>query len=100
MNGIASTKVIDADVSFRKQPFARPLKLSSGTITEITEATATVTIELDGKRSTGKGCIYLSDLWAWPDPSRSHEERDRVLRDLCEKVPFRFMSKTRQFPLR
>jgi len=86
MNGIASTKVIDADVSFRKQPFARPLKLSSGTITEITEATATVTVELDGKRSTGKGCIYLSDLWAWPDPSRSHEERDRVLRGLSEKM--------------
>lgn len=83
---IASTKVVHAEVLFRQQPFARPLKLSTGTITAITEATASVTVEIDGKRSTGKGCIYLSDLWAWPDPSRTHDGRDLVLRGLCEKM--------------
>ena len=79
-------RVLEARVSFRSQSFLRPLKLSTGTIHSITEAVASVTVDLGGVRSTGKGAIYLSDLWAWPDASRSHEERDGILRDICSTM--------------
>jgi hypothetical protein len=34
------TKIIDAKVEFQHQPFLKPLRISSGAITEITEARA------------------------------------------------------------
>ena len=81
-----STIVHSASVSFRECPFSTPLILSHATIHTITEATATVEVEVDGHRATGRGAIYLSDLWAWPDPSLSHEDRDARLRSLCESL--------------
>ncbi len=75
--------ILSASVSFRERPFAKPLQLSSGTITEITEATATVRVQVDGKEAEGRGCIYLSDLWAWPDPALSHAVRDAGMREVC-----------------
>lgn len=80
---LETTTILDAEVAFQEQPFVVPLILSSGAIHSITEATATVTVEVAGRRATGRGSIYLSDLWAWPDPTRSHAERDVALRDLC-----------------
>jgi L-alanine-DL-glutamate epimerase-like enolase superfamily enzyme len=80
---LETTTILDAEVVFQEQPLVAPLILSSGAIHEITEATAAVTVEVAGRRATGRGSIYLSDLWAWPDPARTHEERDAVLRDLC-----------------
>jgi L-alanine-DL-glutamate epimerase-like enolase superfamily enzyme len=80
---LETTTILDAEVAFQEQPFVVPLIISSGAIHSITEATATVTVEVAGRRSTGRGSIYLSDLWAWPDPARSHANRDAVLRDLC-----------------
>ncbi|MCI0331865.1 MAG: hypothetical protein L0228_01405 [Planctomycetes bacterium] len=79
-------KILDAEVTFRSQRFKMPLQLSSGVIASLTEATAAVAIEIDGRQAIGRGAIYLSDLWAWPDHSRSHEERDLVLRNLCESI--------------
>lgn len=63
-----------------------PLQLSSGAIESLTEAVASVTVEVDGRRATGRGAIYLSDLWAWPDASLSHDARDAALRRLCEMI--------------
>jgi len=80
------TQILDADVAFIKQPFLKPLQLSSGLITEITEARATVRVRVNNREAEGKGSIYLSDLWAWPDPSKSHEQRDGVLRTLCQNI--------------
>jgi L-alanine-DL-glutamate epimerase-like enolase superfamily enzyme len=80
---LETTTILDAAITFAKQPFVTPLIISSGAIHSITEATATVTVEVAGQRATGRGSIYLSDLWAWPDPARTHDERDAVLRDLC-----------------
>ncbi len=77
---LPTTRVTSASIEFVQQPFIKPLQLSSGVITSITEARATVHVEVGGISGTGCGSIYLSDLWAWPDPSRSHEERDEVLR--------------------
>ena len=80
------TEIIDAKVSFVEQPFLTPLIISSGAITVITEARADVTVRIDGKEATGSGSIYLSDLWAWPDPDLTHEQRDAELRKLCLEI--------------
>ena len=78
--------ILSAAVTFREQPFAKPLQLSSGTITEITEATATVRVRVNGQEAEGRGCIYLSDVWAWPDPSLTHAVRDGEMRRLTESL--------------
>jgi L-alanine-DL-glutamate epimerase-like enolase superfamily enzyme len=81
----AAVRVTDARVEFTRRPFARPLRLSSGTISEITEARATVTVETpEGLTATGHGAIYLSDLWAWPDAARTPAERDAAMRAFAE----------------
>ena len=76
--------ILSASVTFREQPFAKPLQLSSGTITEITEATATVRVRVGDAEAEGRGSIYLSDLWAWPDPALTHAVRDAHMRRLTE----------------
>lgn len=83
------TRVLGANVRFVEQSFLRPLIISSGAITKITEAVAEVTVRVDGREATGRGSIYLSDLWAWPEPSLEHAERDKRLRALCEEIASR-----------
>ncbi len=89
-------KILDAEVTFRSQRFKMLLQLSSGVIDSLTEAIAAVAIEIDGRRAIGRGAIYLSDLWAWPDHSRSHVERDLVLRSLCEMIALELPRHLRQ----
>lgn len=76
-------RIIESQVEFFHQPFLKPLQISSGKITEITEARARVRVSVDGKEAEGWGNIYLSDLWAWPEPSLLHDQRDAILRKLC-----------------
>jgi hypothetical protein len=80
------TRVLDATVSFVPRRLLVPLLLSSGAIESLTEAVAAVTVEVGGRRATGRGVIYLSDLWAWPDESLRHDQRDAALRALCEEL--------------
>ncbi|MCC6492710.1 MAG: mandelate racemase/muconate lactonizing enzyme family protein [Pirellulales bacterium] len=80
------TSLLDAHVSFRTQRLVTPLRLSSGAIESVTEAVASVAIEINGRRQAGWGVIYLSDLWAWPDSSLKHDERDAALRRCCELI--------------
>jgi len=79
-------EILDASVQFYQRPFITPLVLSSGPITEITEARVAVTVRADGKEATGRGAIYLSDLWAWPDPRLDHSFRDAALRKLTTQI--------------
>jgi L-alanine-DL-glutamate epimerase-like enolase superfamily enzyme len=79
-------RVLGARVEFFHQPFRTPLRISSGVISEITEARAEVTVRADGREATGRGSMYLSDLWAWPHPELTHEQRDAVLRRFCERL--------------
>src|SRR3954471_18764133 len=79
-------EIIAAEISFCTQPFVTPLKLSSGSMETLTQATATVTVRMAGRNASGQGTIYLADLWAWPDHSLTHDERDAVLRQLCEQL--------------
>lgn len=88
MNAPVLTRVIEGLVEFYDRPFVKPLQISSGKITEITEARVTVRVEVGGRMAAGMGSIYLSDLWAWPDPAFSHAERDARLRDLCSRIAF------------
>jgi L-alanine-DL-glutamate epimerase-like enolase superfamily enzyme len=81
---VFSTTVQSATVNFTSWPLAQPLVISSGAITELTEATVSVTATVAGKTATGQGSIFLSDIWAWPDPSKTHSERDATLRSLCK----------------
>ena len=78
--------ILDSQVAFYSQPFRTPLVLSTGPITELTEAVATVRVRVAGREASGQGSIYLSDLWAWPDEALSHEQRDDALRQCCEDI--------------
>lgn len=88
---IQQTRVLEARVEFLPRAFEKPLQLSSGLISHITEARAVVTVDANGLQATGRGSIYLSDLWAWPDPALGHDQRDAVLRKICigisERLP-------------
>jgi len=88
MNAPVLTRVLEGSVEFHDRPFIKPLQISSGKITEITEARVTVRVEVGGRMATGMGSIYLSDLWAWPDPAFSHAERDARLRGVCSRIAF------------
>lgn len=78
------TRIVDSSIRFINRSLSTPLQLSSGLITEITEARAFVTVEVDGRIATGRGAIYLSDLWSWPTAGLSHSAKDRILRVLCQ----------------
>lgn len=80
------TTIKAAVVTFSHRNFIRPLQLSSGPIVGITEAHVRVTVSVNGNEATGQGAIFLSDLWAWPDPARSHAERDTEMRRFCERI--------------
>lgn len=84
-----NTTILHAEVAFFNRPLLTPLQLSSGPILELTEARATVTVRAAGREAVGRGAIYLSDLWSWPDPALSHTARDAALRAFCETLAAR-----------
>lgn len=79
-------EIQSVEVSFEKQSFLKPLRLSTGLIQHITEAKVAVRVRVGSKEAVGRGSIYLSDLWAWPDPGLDHETRDVHLRTFCRKI--------------
>jgi len=86
MNEVCQAEVVSATVDFVVQRFLSPLIISGGAITEFTEARADVTVSVAGRRALGRGSIYLSDLWAWPEPSLTCSRRDAELRRLCQQI--------------
>lgn len=86
MNEFSKVQVLSAKLEFFDQRFRVPMQLSSGLIEMITEARACVRVKVGHLEEEGRGSIYLSDLWAWPEPKLSHEERDVALRKQCEKL--------------
>lgn len=79
-------RILGASVRFLDRPFLVPLRISTGSISEITEARVEALVELGGRQATGRASIYLSDLWAWPDAELSHAARDTAMRKLCERI--------------
>ncbi|MBE2203703.1 MAG: hypothetical protein IAE94_05155 [Chthoniobacterales bacterium] len=76
--------ILDAAVEFIEQPFVKPLQISSGLITKATEARVRVRVRVGTREGTGRGSIYLSDLWAWPGPVPDRSLKDGTMRGLCE----------------
>ena len=75
--------VLSAEVAFSAQRLRVPLHLSRGAITEITLSDITVEVAApSGRRATGRGMIYLSDLWSWPSQLMEHDARDAAMRAL------------------
>ncbi|MEX2577782.1 MAG: enolase C-terminal domain-like protein [Verrucomicrobiales bacterium] len=81
-----NARILEAEVEFLDRTLDPPLRLSSGVITEVTEARARVTVQVGEKRGIGRGSIYLSNLWSWPDPEIPHARRDAALRELCRRI--------------
>lgn len=81
-----NVEVLAASVQFIERQLAAPLVLSSGAIHCVTEARASVTVRAGSVQTTGRGAVYLSDLWAWPAAARSHESRDAALRETCRVI--------------
>ncbi|MPY88808.1 MAG: hypothetical protein GEU99_12870 [Luteitalea sp.] len=79
-------EVLNANVEFFNRPLSKPLQLSRGLITELTEARVAVRVRAARKEATGRASIYLSDLWAWPDPAVPHSARIATLRGLCGTI--------------
>jgi len=80
------TTILATSVEFIEQPFLTPLQISSGLITKATEARVKVTVRAGNREGTGRGSIYLSDLWAWPGPTPDRTTKDKALRGLCETI--------------
>lgn len=80
------TEILEASVAFIEQPFLKPLQLSSGLITQATEARVEVTVQVDGHEGTGRGSIYLSDLWAWPGMTPDRKTKDKTMRTTCSTI--------------
>lgn len=78
-----SSRPLRAAVEFYSRRLVSPLHLSTGRIDDVLEARVTVEVDVGGRVASGNGAIYLSDLWAWPDPRIEHAQRERSMRDLC-----------------
>lgn len=81
-----NVRILNTEVEFFDRTLSPPLQLSTGLITQVTEARARVTVRAGEEEATGRGSIYLSDLWSWPDRAIPHPERDAALRRLCLEI--------------
>lgn len=78
--------ILESSVRFIEQPFLKPLQISSGLITRVTEARVRVRVRVGSKEGVGHGSIYLSDLWAWPGAAPDRTAKDAAMRSLCERL--------------
>ena len=80
-------RVETVEVTFDDERLSVPLHLSKGVIEVITYATVTVRARTRGGAAVqGTGAILLSDVWAFPAPDLTHEEKDRLMRRLCRAI--------------
>lgn len=79
-------RIVDGSFQFTPQRLRTPLKFGGGIVSEITSATATITVTApDGQTAAGRGNILLSDLWAFPTPRIPHETKDLAMRAVSER---------------
>lgn len=80
-------RVERVEVTFDDERLSVPLHLSKGVIEAITYAAVTVHARTRGGAAVqGTGAILLSDVWAFPAPELEHEEKDRIMRQLCRAI--------------
>lgn len=86
MSSVCQVEILCAEVEFISRKLTVPLVLSSGAIVETTEARASMTVRAGNAEATGRGSIYLSGLWAWPDAPLTNAQRDAALQVLCRTI--------------
>ncbi|MFN8494354.1 MAG: enolase C-terminal domain-like protein [Caldilineaceae bacterium] len=87
MSKASDLRIETVTLAFRDERLAVPLHLSRGVITEVTYAKVVVQGRTQaGQPTQGTGAIPLSDLWAFPHPVYSHEQKDAAMRALCEAI--------------
>jgi len=87
MSKAADLRIETVTLTFRDERLAVPLHLSRGVITEVTYAKVGVQARTrSGQPAQGSGAIPLSDLWAFPHPIYSHEQKDEAMRTLCSAI--------------
>ncbi|MEA3400909.1 MAG: enolase C-terminal domain-like protein [Armatimonadota bacterium] len=80
-------RVVDATVTFEDYPMRSPLILTGGTIEDATEARCTVTVQgADGSVATGRGTVFLSAIWAWPDSKLGVLQRVDAMQQMCIEI--------------
>jgi len=80
-------RVVDATVTFEDYPMRSPLILTGGTIEEATEARCTVTVEAaDGRTAAGRGTVFLSAIWAWPQSKLGFLQRVDAMQQMCIEI--------------
>ncbi|MGD9495172.1 MAG: enolase C-terminal domain-like protein [Armatimonadota bacterium] len=80
-------RVVDATVTFEDYPMRSPLVLTGGTIEDATEARCTVAVEgADGRTAVGRGTVFLSAIWAWPQSQLSFLQRVDALQQMCIEI--------------
>lgn len=83
----SDVRVETVDLTFSHERLAVPLRLSRGVITDVTYAKVTVMVRTRaGQPQQGTGAIFLSDLWAFPDPAYDHDQKDHAMRTLCQTI--------------
>jgi len=87
MAKLSDVRVAALDLTFSNERLAVPLHLSRGAITEVTYAKVVLDMQTRGGQiQRGTGAIFLSDLWAFPDPAYDHAQKDQALRTLCQVI--------------
>jgi L-alanine-DL-glutamate epimerase-like enolase superfamily enzyme len=80
-------RVVEASVTFEEYALRSPLVLTGGTIEDVTEAQATVTIaDAAGRQASGRGTVFLSAIWAWPQSELGFIERVDAMQQMCIEV--------------
>jgi L-alanine-DL-glutamate epimerase-like enolase superfamily enzyme len=80
-------RVESVELLFSDERLAAPLRLSRGTIEEITYARVTVSVRSRaGQEERGTGAILLSDVWAFPSAAYGHTQKDAAMRAICQEL--------------
>ncbi len=79
-------RVVEARVSFSDEKARVPLKFGKVVMEAATYAEVEVTVENQaGNTAKGHGGIFLSHVWAFPNPAISPEVKDRAMRELVRQ---------------
>ncbi len=77
--------VIETEITFEPQRARTPLKFGAVVVESLPFCRVRVRVQnAGGDVADGWGGIFVMDQWGWPDPSVSHEEKQRVMRRTIE----------------
>jgi L-alanine-DL-glutamate epimerase-like enolase superfamily enzyme len=90
-------RILAHEITFTEQRYRTPFLLSSGSISSITYAQVTVTVEnRNQQRASGKGGVLLSDVWSFPGTKWNHSEKDQMMRKVMHAMG-RYIEDTNEY---